>query len=173
MSASGKPTPNNRQNTWRRRLLYLAHGLSSCVVYLIRNPNRAYVLFVDQQKQEIILLQNNFGSRRWLLPGGALEMGETPRQAACRESLEEVGINPQQLTLMLTLPKRNLVKKGFFTYFICYHQKQDLDYDKKEIAVATWKPLSQEKHLRKDVGIALNKYRQSNLQNRKIKDSHG
>jgi len=40
--------------------------------------------------------------RGWFLPGGGVRPGEDPRQAACREGREEVGLNlePDDLTLV-------------------------------------------------------------------------
>ena len=40
-----------------------------------------------------ILLGLNHWRRSWELPGGLLEEGETPRQAAARELLEETGVD--------------------------------------------------------------------------------
>ncbi len=41
---------------------------------------------------KVLLVQQNYGGRRWGAPGGVVEVGETPIQAACREALEETGL---------------------------------------------------------------------------------
>jgi 8-oxo-dGTP diphosphatase len=43
----------------------------------------------------VLLIHENYGGRRWSLPGGAVETGEAPWQAAVREAREEVGVEVQ------------------------------------------------------------------------------
>lgn len=40
----------------------------------------------------ILLVRHTYGSDSWMLPGGAIERGETPEQAATREVWEELRI---------------------------------------------------------------------------------
>ena len=56
---------------------------------LIRNAARALIL----RDGEILLLrkEDDDGSERYALPGGAQDPGETLRQALNRECLEEIG----------------------------------------------------------------------------------
>ncbi len=60
-------------------------------------PNAASVALIDRDK--VLLIQRArkpyFGM--WSLPGGRLEPGETPEQAAEREILEEVGLRVWRL----------------------------------------------------------------------------
>jgi 8-oxo-dGTP pyrophosphatase MutT (NUDIX family) len=40
----------------------------------------------------VLLVKENYDRRRWSLPGGALEPGESEEEAAIREAAEETGI---------------------------------------------------------------------------------
>lgn len=48
------------------------------------------VIVTDNQR---ILLEHRVDNNYWALPGGALDIGETPTQAAIRETREESGID--------------------------------------------------------------------------------
>lgn len=41
---------------------------------------------------KLLVVREGYGAQRWSLPGGAVEEGETPEEAAAREALEETGI---------------------------------------------------------------------------------
>lgn len=43
-------------------------------------------------KLRVLLVKEAYDRRRWSLPGGALERGETPEDAVIRETLEETGL---------------------------------------------------------------------------------
>lgn len=58
-------------------------------IYL-HNSHRARVLVKNGDK--ILLVKSTYGSRRWELPGGGVEKGETARQAARRELEEETNL---------------------------------------------------------------------------------
>lgn len=46
-------------------------------------------------------------------PGGSLEVGETPVQAALREAHEEIGIDPSRVTVLGQLPPAHVAASGF------------------------------------------------------------
>ena len=48
--------------------------------------------FVYDDAGRILLIRENYGQRRYGPPGGAVDEGESPQDAAVREALEEVGV---------------------------------------------------------------------------------
>lgn len=54
-----------------------------------RPPDSVQLVLLDSQRR--VLLQKREDLRIWSLPGGGIEPGETPEEAALREALEETG----------------------------------------------------------------------------------
>lgn len=48
---------------------------------------------ISNEKGEVLLLKQTYGNKRWGLPGGGVEPGETIHKAIIRECLEEIGVN--------------------------------------------------------------------------------
>lgn len=63
----------------------------------------ARVLLIDS-RDRVFLLKTHFDPEvqlppRWITPGGGIDPGETPRQAAARELFEETGLNVSETEL--------------------------------------------------------------------------
>lgn len=54
------------------------------------DPVAAEVWAFDESFEHVLLVNHRW--RGWVPPGGMVESGETPREAACRELVEETGI---------------------------------------------------------------------------------
>lgn len=73
------------------------------------NVPSVYVLLRQREKALFVLRENTgFKDGEYTVPSGHVEAGETFRQAACREVLEEVGVHirPDDLTYLLTVHRR-------------------------------------------------------------------
>ncbi len=51
----------------------------------------AYVVIVDDQDRVLLALWNEAEEARWTLPGGGVDLHETPEEGAVREAREETG----------------------------------------------------------------------------------
>ena len=65
---------------WQHDAMILPHR--QCAATIIQNA-----------AGNVLLVQQNYGSHAWGTPGGVVEPGETPMEAAIRETSEEVGLN--------------------------------------------------------------------------------
>jgi 8-oxo-dGTP pyrophosphatase MutT (NUDIX family) len=58
----------------------------------MHRPRDGANLVVRKGKGQILIVRANYGEMKLLLPGGGVELGETPEQAAVRELEEETGL---------------------------------------------------------------------------------
>tara|TARA_R110000824_G_scaffold48377_1_gene136637 strand:+ start:51 stop:470 length:420 start_codon:yes stop_codon:yes gene_type:complete len=69
----------------------------------------ANVILVDNGKILLLLREGGWKSSHWGPPGGGVDKGETPEQAAVRETFEESGlrVKPEDLELLIQRTKHN------------------------------------------------------------------
>jgi ADP-ribose pyrophosphatase YjhB (NUDIX family) len=65
---------------------------------LIQLPSVSVILVDDQAR--LLLVRHTGSPDRWGMPGGAVEIGESPAQAAVREVREEIGVQIGGLRLL-------------------------------------------------------------------------
>ena len=73
-----------------------------CKMFLYENPLPTVVALAFRNDNEILLVKRNVdpGMGEWSLPGGFMEIGETPQQAIKREMFEETGLNVIESSLL-------------------------------------------------------------------------
>jgi 8-oxo-dGTP diphosphatase len=74
----------------------------NCQVILYENPIPSVAIVAVNREHKILLVRRSVepGIGEWCLPGGFIEIGETPEQAIIRELQEEVGISLTQLSFL-------------------------------------------------------------------------
>lgn len=60
----------------------------------------AYAIVVDEQRRVLLAHWHELSSPRWTLPGGGVELHETPEEAVVREVAEETGYDVELVRLL-------------------------------------------------------------------------
>jgi 8-oxo-dGTP pyrophosphatase MutT (NUDIX family) len=81
-------------------------------------PSAVLILFADGPGgPDLLLIQRSQGLRlhagQPAFPGGAIDAGEGPVAAALREAAEEVGVDPDSVDVVGTLPEVYIERTGF------------------------------------------------------------
>ncbi len=79
-------------------------------VYAKKTKPRARVMLIWQD--EVLLVKNWLSAGDWSLPGGGIEHGEQPNEAAVREIAEELGVSIDPADLLL-VGENTAVERGW------------------------------------------------------------
>lgn len=110
------------------------------------NPRHYCSFFLPYDKKlGMIYLGHHKKAGDWIPPGGHIEIGETPSDAAIREMKEELGVDiTKDLLKPLTLSVKQINRpdSGCMAHYDIWHlvmiDKQDFDYLKGEYYDAGW-----------------------------------
>jgi 8-oxo-dGTP pyrophosphatase MutT (NUDIX family) len=75
-----------------RRLIYRAGYRVLQAIWLVTRPTLHGVKCVLTDGPRVLLVRHTYGRGWWDLPGGAIQRGEPPSEAAHREMAEELGL---------------------------------------------------------------------------------
>jgi 8-oxo-dGTP pyrophosphatase MutT (NUDIX family) len=96
-----------------------------------------------------VLLIATAGGRRWQLPKGHVEEGESPEQTAVREVREETGVTGEVVAALpsidYTFVERGTrrIRKHVDYYLLAYLEGSERDFDRHEVDGARWFPWSE------------------------------
>lgn len=107
----------------------------------------AYVLLFDELEQKVLMVKNKgTGASYYTLPGGAVEKGETLKEAAVREVKEETGLDVQ-VDGVFSIGEAFFEERGHHAIFFTFVGKIiggeiNISYP-EEIEEVTWMDLTQ------------------------------
>ncbi len=109
------------------------------VYWLIARPRMHGVKCVLARRSEVLLVRHTYGRReRWELPGGGVKRHEAARDAARRETREELGIDVEDWTFLGDLFDRIDHKRDTLSCFRAEIGEATIRPDPAEIAEARW-----------------------------------
>ena len=109
---------------------------------VVRQHSAGGVLVRDGE----VLLIATAGGKRWQLPKGRIEPGETPEQAAVREVREETGVTGRVVAPLPGIDywfaegREKRIRKHVDYYLLAYVSGNENDFDPEEVTVASWFP---------------------------------
>ncbi|BFZ16605.1 hypothetical protein BsWGS_19644 [Bradybaena similaris] len=85
----------------------------------------ACMCFRDRREQEILLVSSSHDGEQWIVPGGGIDPGEGPREAAQREALEEAGATGvlDRLLGVIQCEERNS-RTWVYAFYVCHLQER-------------------------------------------------
>ncbi len=110
--------------------------------WFLFRPNIKGVKCVIEYNDTILMVLNNYGKRRWTLPGGRIEKNETPSDAVRREVKEEVGIIVSEVRSLGEFLSTLEYKRDYIYCFCATTNNKDIKIDPNEIYEASWFPIN-------------------------------
>ena len=106
----------------------------ACQAPIYENPVPATCLVTVDERERLLLVKRSVDPKKgwWCLPGGFMELGETPEQGGLRELLEETGLNAKiDMLLGVTSNHSTLYETVMMTGFLVrsFHGKLDAGDD--------------------------------------------
>ena len=96
------------------------------------------------EREGRVLLISTAGGRRWQLPKGRIEAGESPEQAAIREVREETGVLGRVLAPLPAIDywfadgRNRRIRKHVDYFLLAYVSGSEEDFDPNEVDEARW-----------------------------------
>lgn len=112
MSNGEQPERRNKAARWISERTAAVAGAA----WTWRRPRRARVFVVSATRSVALIERRKGGLRYWAVPGGGIETGESPEQAAVREAREELGID--------VVLHRRVGQYGRQVYFVAHLQDE-------------------------------------------------
>jgi ADP-ribose pyrophosphatase YjhB (NUDIX family) len=107
--------------------------------WLVRRPHTSGVKAVVRRGDDVLLVRHTYGRRReWDLPGGFINDGEDPQDAALRELEEELGLRAQRPVALGAVLERSSGRRNTIHGFAADADGAPLALDEGEIAQARW-----------------------------------
>jgi 8-oxo-dGTP pyrophosphatase MutT (NUDIX family) len=121
--------------------------------HMVRVPHEASATIVHVEGRVLAMWRHRFisDSWGWEIPAGKVDEGETPAEAAARETLEETGWQPGPLTHLVSYhPTNGLTDQHFHVFLATEATHVGEPTDPNEAARIEWLPVDEITRLLRD-----------------------
>jgi len=120
------------------RLGYALAAQARLVYWFVFRPNTFGVKCVIQYEGRWLMIRNSYGKGHWTFPGGAVDRGEDPADAAIREVREEVGIALDSVVSIGSYQSNRQYKHDTVHCFVATVRSDDHQIDNAEVIESGW-----------------------------------
>lgn len=115
------------------------------LAFLIEIANWVNVVAFDERDRVLLVTQFRFGTRAMTheIPGGAIDLGETPLDAARRELREETGFEAAEWVEVGVVEPNPAIQGNRCTTFVARGLRRVADFDPDEIDSIAFVPLDE------------------------------
>lgn len=121
-----------------KRILYKFAYLLLRAYWFLFRPHTSGARCVISDGHEILLIRNTYGPQHWTVPGGRIDSGETPEEAARREVQEEVGLPLGEVRFIGQFVTTREYKHDTVYVFAATARSRAFTLDPAEILEARW-----------------------------------
>lgn len=120
-----------------KSLLPISYKLMKFYWFVFR-PERVGAKVVVCCQEEILFVRHNYAGGNWTFPGGGVDRGEEPAEAAARELGEELGLKNIEVNFCGVVKNNREYKKDTINVFYTEVNSKEIKVDPIEISEAKW-----------------------------------
>jgi mutator protein MutT len=126
------------QKFYGRYIIPVIHKFMIVYWFIVR-PKRNGAKIIISNGKEILFVRHTYSRHFWSFPGGGIESGETPEEAAKRELKEELGLSITELTSLGTIFSNGEFKRDtIYCFYTAISKNEEIKKDELEIEEIGW-----------------------------------
>ena len=124
------------------------HLLGGSLVVIYRKKDGKIELLFQQRSKQMLT-----DAEKWDIPGGYVNLGETPTETVLREAKEELGLNLNPEKLQFTFSLRQTTEICSYYLYDITDESQEIYFNDGEVQAIKWVDFETFKHRKEEIGL--------------------